>query len=63
MTCEWCDKRYIGCHSVCEVYLTEKAKRDERSRIIREKKDKEELVTEVRETNFRKSTKTKQREY
>lgn len=34
-SCKDCTERYIGCHSVCEKYLSEKAKNDKHKAEIR----------------------------
>lgn len=36
MVCKDCNKRKIGCHSVCEEYITEKEQRNRRSEIIKQ---------------------------
>lgn len=41
--CYGCENRAVGCHSVCEDYLTYRRKHEEYQKIILESKQKEAL--------------------
>jgi hypothetical protein len=62
-SCKGCEKRYIGCHSVCEDYLAQKAAHDAMREAERKRKEISFGITAQRSASVCKATKNSRNRY
>ena len=60
-TCRGCQERKLGCHATCEKYLAAKAEYEQKKKIFRACKEKENMVEESIFESIRKAKQRKGR--
>lgn len=54
--CKDCDRRYPACHDKCQEYSVYRSKLDARNNVIRDAKEKRQLITGYQVRSYEKAT-------